>query len=113
MDILRNIPKGKPKSGRVWKSQKSRFSEMRLDKRLKTSWEKKMQMKAERKSVKAFEKQLKDDRNKELEDKRKRSEEKKKRRLENERKSEVVQPIKNSAKIKRMKKKQLRQIEKR
>ena len=44
-----------------------RFSEKRLDKTLKTSWAKKMQMKAEKKSIKSFEKQLKEDRNKQLE----------------------------------------------
>ncbi|XP_053376073.1 coiled-coil domain-containing protein 86-like [Mercenaria mercenaria] len=113
MELLKNIPKGKPKSGRVWKSEKSRFSEKRLDKTLKTSWAKKMQLKAEKKSIKSFEKQLKEDRNRQLEEKRKRQEENKKRRLENERKNEVVQPIKNTAKIKRMKKKQLRQVQKR
>lgn len=113
MEQLRNIPKGKPKSGRVWKSQKTRFSDKRLDKTLKTSWAKKMQIKAQKKSVQSFERQLKEERNNQLEEKRKRQEENKQRRLENERKSEVVQKIKNTAKIKRMKKKQLRQIEKR
>ena len=45
----------------------SRFSEMSLHKTLKTTWDKKMAIKAEKKSVKAFEKQLKEDRKKKLE----------------------------------------------
>ncbi|XP_052798313.1 coiled-coil domain-containing protein 86-like [Mya arenaria] len=113
MEQLKNIPKGKPKSGRVWKRSKTRFSGMTIDKNLKTSWAKKMAIKAEKKSVLEFQRRLKEEKNKKHEEKRVRSDENKKRRLENERKAEIVQPIKNTAKIKRMKKKQLRQIQKR
>ncbi|XP_058496376.1 coiled-coil domain-containing protein 86 [Solea solea] len=108
------IPLGKPKSGRVWKDRsKQRFSALVRDKPLCTSWEKKMKAKQEKEMVKKFSLQLKEDKAKEKEEKRKRREDNLKRRVENERKAEVVQVIRNTAKIKRMKKKQLRKIEKR
>lgn len=114
LETYHNIPRGKPKSGRPWKTQRNdRFSAIRTTKTKKLNWDEKMKKRAEQKSIKNFEKELKEKRAKELEMKRIRSEENKKRRLENERKSEVVQTIKNTAKIKRMKKKQLRQIQKR
>ncbi|CAL8238006.1 unnamed protein product [Merluccius merluccius] len=108
------VPLGKPKSGRVWKDRnKQRFSALVRDKPLKTSWGKKMEAKQEKQMVKKFSLQLKEDKAKVKEDKRKRQEETLKRRAENERKAEVVQVIRNTSKIKRMKKKQLRKVEKR
>ncbi|XP_035494041.2 coiled-coil domain-containing protein 86 [Scophthalmus maximus] len=108
------IPLGKPKSGRVWKDRsKQRFSALVRDKPLCTSWGKKMEAKREKELVKQFTLQLKEDKAKQREDKRKRREDNLKRRAENERKAEVVQVIRNTSKIKRMKKKQLRKIEKR
>ncbi|KAF3687727.1 Coiled-coil domain-containing protein 86 [Channa argus] len=108
------IPLGKPKSGRVWKDRnKQRFSAMVRDKPLCTSWEKKMEAKREKQLVKQYTLQLKEEKARQKEDKRKRREENLKRRAENERKAEIVQVIRNTAKIKRMKKKQLRKIEKR
>ncbi|XP_060945291.1 coiled-coil domain-containing protein 86 [Limanda limanda] len=108
------IPLGRPKSGRVWKDRsKQRFSALLRDKPLCTSWKRKMQNKQDKDMVKKFTTQLKDDKAKQKEDKRKRREDNLKRRTENERKSEIVQVIRNTAKIKRMKKKTLRKIEKR
>ncbi|XP_033872451.3 coiled-coil domain-containing protein 86-like [Acipenser ruthenus] len=108
------VPLGKPKSGRIWKERhKKRFSNMVNDKPLRTSWEKKMNAKKEKKLTKDLANQLKGDKAKEKEDKRKRREENLKRKEENERKSEIVQVIRNPAKMKRMKRKQLRRIEKR
>ncbi|KAK5865832.1 hypothetical protein PBY51_020071 [Eleginops maclovinus] len=108
------IPLGKPASGRVWKDRnKQRFSALLRDKPLCSSWEKKMEAKREKEQVKRYSLQLKEEKLKQKEDKRKRREDNLKRRAENERKSEIVQVIKNTAKIKRMKKKQLRRIEKR
>ncbi|KAF7666263.1 hypothetical protein LDENG_00112870 [Lucifuga dentata] len=108
------IPLGKPKSGRVWKDRnKQRFSAMVRDKSLCSSWDKKMQAKREKELVKSYSLQLKEEKARQKEEKRKRREENLKRRTENERKAEIVQVIRNTTKIKRMKKKQLRKIEKR
>ncbi|XP_029935834.1 coiled-coil domain-containing protein 86 [Myripristis murdjan] len=108
------VPLGKPKSGRVWKDRsKQRFSALVRDKPLRTSWEKKMEAKREKELVKKYSLQLVEEKARAKEEKRKRREENLKRRAENERKAEIVQVIRNTAKIKRMKKKQLRKIEKR
>lgn len=108
------VPLGKPKSGRVWKDRKKqRFSALLRDKPLCTSWEKKMEAKREKQQVKLYHQQLKDEQAREKEEKKKRRAEHLKRRAENEKKAEIVQVIRNTAKIKRMKKKQLRKIEKR
>lgn len=108
------IPLGKPKSGRVWKDRnKQRFSALVRDKPLCSSWEKKMEAKREKDLVKRYTLQLKEEKASQREEKRKRREDNLKRRAENERKSEIVQVIRNTSKIKRMKKKQLRRVEKR
>lgn len=108
------IPKGKPKSGRVWKDRsKKRFSQMVQDKPLRTSWQRKMKDRQERKLAKDFARHLEEERERRWQEKKRRRAENLKRRLENERKAEVVQVIRNPAKLKRAKKKQLRSIEKR
>ncbi|XP_077310835.1 coiled-coil domain-containing protein 86 [Lithobates pipiens] len=111
--IIKPIPRGKPKSGRVWKENKKRFSEMVKDRPLRTSWELKMKDRQEKKLLKSLAQQLKDEKKQEKEEKRKRREENLRRRQENERKAEIVQVIRNPAKLKRARKKQLRNIEKR
>lgn len=76
-------------------------------------FEKKQKLREELKHIKDLSKSIKDDKKLENIQKKERREENAKRRLENERKNEIVQVIKNPAKLKRMKKKQLRKIEKR
>ncbi|XP_075698369.1 coiled-coil domain-containing protein 86 [Rhinoderma darwinii] len=109
----KEIPPGRPKSGRVWKENKKRFSGMVRDRPLRSSWEVKMKQRQEKKLMKGFAQQLKDEKQQEKEDKKKRREENLKRKLENERRAEVVQVIRNPSKLKRARKKQLRSIEKR
>ncbi|CAL1540581.1 unnamed protein product [Lymnaea stagnalis] len=110
--IPQEIPRGRPKSGRVWKTvRKERFSTIKKDKMFKTSWDKKVSLRDEKKRLKELQEHLKTEKDREKQLRRERMEANKKRKLENQRKSEIVQPIKNTAKIKRMKKKQLRSIE--
>ncbi|XP_041456491.1 DNA ligase 1-like [Lytechinus variegatus] len=106
--------KGMPKSGRPWKTeQTARFSNMRKDKPLKSSWQLKMAQKAEKLSVRKYQQELEDAKRQAILLKKQRREEHQKKKEENQKKSEVVQVIKNPAKLKRMKKKQLRMIKKR
>ncbi|XP_072163793.1 uncharacterized protein [Diadema setosum] len=112
--IMKRQMKGRPKSGRKWKTeQTARFSDLRKDKPLKSSWQLKMAQKAEKLSVRKYQQELLDARREAVELKKQRREEHRQRREENQKKSEVVQVIRNTAKLKRMKKKQLRLIEKR
>lgn len=106
------IPKGRPKSGRIWKTQKERFATVKKSVRGKAT-AKHLAYREEIKQIKELSRSIKEERKQDNEQKRQRIEENKRRKLENERKSEIVQIIKNPAKLKRMRKKQLRQIEKR
>jgi len=107
------VPRGLPVSGRFWKTPKDRFRSMIKVKALKPSFETRMKERVDRKRVQELQKEI-DDRKKAKKDHvRKRREENEKRRVENERKGEVVSVIKNTAKLRRMKKKQLRNIQKR
>ncbi|XP_028172968.1 coiled-coil domain-containing protein 86 [Ostrinia furnacalis] len=108
-----NEIRGKPKSGRFWKSKKEKFSSINKTKGLRQDFQKKTSLRLELKRTKELSKQV-------IEQlKAKEAERKERRRLniqkaeENKRKSEVVQVITNTAKLKRMKKKQLRFIQKR
>ncbi|VDM31672.1 unnamed protein product [Hydatigera taeniaeformis] len=106
--------RGKPKSGRVWKSvRKHRYSAIRRDRGLRTTWEKKMLLKEERKRRCLDEANRREARASAKRARRLATEERKRRRLENERRAETVVPIKNTMKLKKLKKSQLRTIEKR
>jgi rRNA-processing protein CGR1 len=62
MEIIKSneeIIKGKPKSGRVWKTEHNKFSNLVMQNSQRTSWDKKMQMKREKKLVIEKEKEMK------------------------------------------------------
>uniref|UniRef100_A0A5S6QXA3 Coiled-coil domain-containing protein 86 n=1 Tax=Trichuris muris TaxID=70415 RepID=A0A5S6QXA3_TRIMR len=101
--------RGVPKSGRTWKTCQSKATK---HKAVRSSWRKKISVRDATAKVKEMERRILDDRAKMIEEKKRKLKEREERRLANERKAEVVQVIKNSAKLKRMKKKQLRMIRK-
>jgi len=103
--------RGKPKSGRLWKTPGKKTSNKIAVKSLHQSWTVRSKERAEKLSVKNFQNELKAQAADEKLQKRKRIEEQKKRKEENILKSEIVQKVTNSRKIKKMKKKQLRQIQ--
>ncbi|XP_046839809.1 coiled-coil domain-containing protein 86-like [Xenia sp. Carnegie-2017] len=106
-------PRGKPKSGRFWKCEGTKKSNMINVPSLHSTWMRKVNKKLEEKNVKNLENKLKEAAKLQREARKKLLEERRQRRQENEKKSQVVQVITNSSKLKRMKKKQLRQVEKR
>ncbi|XP_046738703.1 coiled-coil domain-containing protein 86 [Diprion similis] len=107
------IPKGKPKSGRVWKEQKTRFSSIIKTRGTRLSFEKKQKLRDDMKRIKELSRSVIARRESEREAKKQRRIENLKRAEENRKKSEIVQVIKNTSKIKKMKKKNLRKLEKR
>ncbi|XP_076626147.1 coiled-coil domain-containing protein 86 [Colletes latitarsis] len=107
------IPKGKPKSGRIWKEQKTRFSSIVKTRGIHRSFEKKQKLRDDLKRVKEMSRAIKAQKEADKEAKKQRRITNLKRAEENRKKGEVVQVITNTAKLKKIKKKQLRTIEKR
>lgn len=107
------IPKGKPKSGRVWKSERKKFSSIVKTKGIRSSFEKKQALREQMKRIKELSNSIKQEKEAEKEAKKQRRRENLKRQEDNRKKSEVVQVITNTKKLKNIKKKQLRSIEKR
>ncbi|XP_033329270.1 coiled-coil domain-containing protein 86 [Megalopta genalis] len=107
------IPKGKPKSGRVWKEEKKRFSSIIKTRGIRLSFEKKQKLREDLKRVKELSRSIKAEKNAQKEAKRQRRIANLKRAEQNQKKSEIVQVITNTAKLKKIKKKHLRMIQKR
>ncbi|CAI8044036.1 Coiled-coil domain-containing protein 86 [Geodia barretti] len=122
-----SAPRGKPKSGRVWKSPGTKHRDCVAVPPLKKPYKVRRAQESERRAVREMEREMKEAKDKEKEtsfpevlyvvfvtqELRKRLQEKRERKLENQRKGEIVQKITNVTKLKRLKKKQLRTIEKR
>jgi rRNA-processing protein CGR1 len=104
--------RGMPKSGKFWKTPKEKFRKIHRT-IPKKSKEQHLKVRAELKRVKELSKSIKEERKQQNELKKQRREENLQRKKENELKSQTVQIIKNTAKLKRIKKKHLRQIQKR
>eukprot|EP00116_Pleurobrachia_bachei_P015841 sb/3476103/ len=84
----------KPVSGRAWKQKKEcKTSGVIAVKAVKSSFEKKMQLKQQKQNCKELASQILTERSEKLEARRKQEESNKKRREENERKCEIVQTI--------------------
>jgi len=109
----KQIPRQKPKSGKFWKAERSAFRAIKKDKGQRLSFEQRLALKEEKVRNRDLAKTLLEQKNQKKEEMRKKIEENKAKKLENEKKAEQFQVVKNPAKIKRMKKKQLRQFEKR
>lgn len=107
------VPKGKPKSGRVWKSERKKFSSIIKTKGIRLSFEKKQALKEQLKHIKVLSNSIKQEKETQNEARKQRRRENLKRQEDNRKKAEVVQVITNTKKLKNIKKKQLRSIEKR
>ncbi|XP_072390332.1 coiled-coil domain-containing protein 86 [Diabrotica undecimpunctata] len=107
------VPRGKPKSGRIWKSERKKFSSVIKTKGIKSSFERKEALRQKLKQVKELTNSLKAAKQEEKEKKKERRRANLKKQEENRLKSEVVQVITNTKKLKKTKKKHLRNIEKR
>lgn len=107
------IPRQKPKSGKFWKEGRNAFRSLKKDKGNRMNFEQRLAMKQEKEKNRDLAVLLQKRKAMKKEEMRKKIEENKTKKSENEKKSEQYQVIKNPAKIKRMKKKQLRQLEKR
>uniref|UniRef100_A0A1B6GSF0 Coiled-coil domain-containing protein 86 n=1 Tax=Cuerna arida TaxID=1464854 RepID=A0A1B6GSF0_9HEMI len=105
-----NIPKGRCKSGRFWKTEKTRAKTVVKTKGLQSTLEKRRKMQEEIRLAKQLTRDTLNERKKQKEEHRQRRILNLKKKEENRKKSEIVQVIKNPSKVK---KKHLRMIEKR
>lgn len=128
-EVFRSIPMGKFKSGRVWKEKSNRFSNMTIQTSNRTSWQFKMDDKAKKLELKKYEEKLREEKKQQKLDLVRRQKINLEKRKESEKKAEITQKVikinfiffclnkkltlffsskfqkvKNSAKLKRIKK---------
>ncbi|KAJ3192395.1 hypothetical protein HK101_006632 [Irineochytrium annulatum] len=101
--------RGVPVSGRKWKTLQTAKSATMKPKSLRQGWEKHQAERKQKEIVKLMQNEMKEEIKAAKEEKKRHLEERRKRKEENERKAEIVQAV-SAAKVKRMKKKALRQI---
>lgn len=107
-----DVPRGVPKSGKFWKTPKEKFRKIQNSLPKKTT-QQHLKLRDDLRRVREMSRSLKEEKKQENILKAQRREQNAQRRAENERKNETVQVIKNTAKLKRTKKKHLKQIQKR
>eukprot|EP00038_Savillea_parva_P010292 m.189258 g.189258 ORF g.189258 m.189258 type:complete len:175 (+) comp17693_c0_seq1:74-598(+) len=115
-DVENTALRRTPASGRWWKPMPSGRSSAKAVKskpKKGSSWARRKEKEKAYKDVTQFEKELKERNAREKQEGRERSEARKKMREENERRGEVVVPITNTRKLKKMSRKQLRLLDKR
>ena len=96
----------------TWKNKDNfnKFSSLKVDKAFHTSWDKKKEEREKLKQVKLMEQELKEEAQKEEDARKERRRKKIEQKKKNEQKSMVVQPITNSKKLKKLTKRQRKQL---
>nr|CAH7760188.1 unnamed protein product [Callosobruchus chinensis] len=94
-------PRGKPKSGKVWKSEKKKFSSIIKTRGIRNCFSKKQELKAKLKHVKELSDSIKAAKQAEKEMKKQRRRDNLKRQEANQKRSEIVQVITNTKKLKK------------
>ena len=112
VSVSRDKVQGRTASGRFWKSVQTRKKSGRTDAERQKLWKEKMEAKARFKAMKQYEQDMKDRRQQEIDDRRQKMIEKKKRKAEGALRSSRFQTISSGDKLKKMSKKQLRQVKK-
>jgi rRNA-processing protein CGR1 len=107
------IPRQKPKSGKFWKAGRSQFNAIKKDRGPRLTFEQRLKRKEDAEKAKGLAEMMTNKKMQRKQQLRENIEANKKKKEENEKRAEVYQVIKNPAKIKRMKKKQLKLLAKR
>jgi len=105
------LPRGGNVSGRFWKQPKTRMSQDIVKHRPKNYKSRQIIDRQVRDRIKAYQKEIRENIIQEKKERKERLAEKIRRRAENEKKSEIVQVIKNTDKLRKVKKKHLRILE--